>query len=70
MTESWEHAHEVLWTVGWSQALHGDEGQPVRELSDSKWLCDLAFMVDITQYLSEMNIKLQGPQPALKREII
>ncbi|KAK8389839.1 hypothetical protein O3P69_009083 [Scylla paramamosain] len=37
------------------------KGTPVRELSDSKWLCDLAFMVDITKYLSELNVKLQGP---------
>ncbi|KAJ4938374.1 hypothetical protein JOQ06_002994 [Pogonophryne albipinna] len=31
------------------------------ELSDSKWLCDLGFMVDITKYLTELNVKLQGP---------
>lgn len=39
--------------------------KPVRELSDNKWLCDLAFMVDITKYLSELNIKLQGPNQLL-----
>ncbi|KAK4310895.1 hypothetical protein Pmani_017575 [Petrolisthes manimaculis] len=31
---------------------------PVTELSDTKWLCDLVFMVDITKYLSELNVKL------------
>ena len=36
------------------------KGKPVRELKDSKWLCDLAFMVDITEYLTELNIKMQG----------
>nr|KAF6444323.1 hypothetical protein HJG59_008614 [Molossus molossus] len=41
------------------------KGKPVRELSDSKWLCDLVFMVDITKYLSELNIKLQGPNQLL-----
>ncbi|KAK8389084.1 hypothetical protein O3P69_020808 [Scylla paramamosain] len=41
------------------------KGTPVRELSDSKWLCDLAFMVDITKYLSELNVKLQGPNQLL-----
>ena len=41
------------------------KGKPVAELSDSMWLCDLAFMVDITQYLSELNVKLQGPNQLL-----
>ncbi|CAK6436213.1 unnamed protein product [Pipistrellus nathusii] len=41
------------------------KGKPVRELIDSKWLCDLAFMVDITNYLSELNVKLQGPNQLL-----
>nr|KAF6462194.1 hypothetical protein HJG59_011252 [Molossus molossus] len=41
------------------------KGKPVRKLSDSKWLCDLAFTVDITKYLSELNIKLQGPNQLL-----
>ena len=43
----------------------GMKGKPVRELKDSKWLCDLAFMVDITKYLTQLNIKLQGPNQLL-----
>lgn len=35
------------------------KGKPVVELSDGKWLCDLAFIVDITKYLSEVNVKLK-----------
>ncbi|KAK3893510.1 hypothetical protein Pcinc_000218 [Petrolisthes cinctipes] len=41
------------------------KGTPVKELSDTKWLCDLAFMVDITKYLSKLNVKLQGPNQLL-----
>uniref|UniRef100_UPI0035901BC1 general transcription factor II-I repeat domain-containing protein 2-like n=1 Tax=Myxine glutinosa TaxID=7769 RepID=UPI0035901BC1 len=41
------------------------KGKPVMELSDRKWLCDLGFMVDITKYLSELNVKLQGPNQLL-----
>ena len=37
------------------------KGKPVMELSDGKFLRDLAFMVDIIKHLSELNIKLQGP---------
>nr|KAF6501055.1 hypothetical protein HJG59_008042 [Molossus molossus] len=41
------------------------KGKPVRELNDSKWLCDLAFVVDITKYLSDLNVKLQGANQLL-----
>lgn len=40
-------------------------GTPVAELSDDKWMCDLAFVVDITKYLSDLNVKLQGPNQFL-----
>ena len=50
------------------------KGKPVMELSDGKFLRDLAFMVDISKHLSELNIKLQGPNQlissAFKCEII
>ncbi|KAK0148944.1 General transcription factor II-I repeat domain-containing protein 2 [Merluccius polli] len=41
------------------------KGKPVAELSDSQWLCDLAFMVDISKHLSELNVKLQGSDQLL-----
>ena len=36
------------------------QGNPVAELSDNGWLCDLAYMIDISKHLSEHNMKLQG----------
>jgi len=30
------------------------------ELKDEQWVADLAFMADITKYLSDLNIALQG----------
>ncbi|XP_056637725.1 general transcription factor II-I repeat domain-containing protein 2-like [Diorhabda sublineata] len=34
--------------------------KPLSELSDPKWICDLAFLVvDLTGYLNDLNLKLQ-----------
>ena len=41
------------------------QGNPVVELSKNRWLCDVAFMVDISKYMSELNIKLQRPSQML-----
>jgi len=31
---------------------------PVPELGDNQWLCDLVFMVDINEHLSKLSRKL------------
>ena len=31
------------------------QGNPVAEFSDSQWLCDIAFVVDFTNHLSQLN---------------
>uniref|UniRef100_A0A672FRL1 SPIN-DOC-like zinc-finger domain-containing protein n=1 Tax=Salarias fasciatus TaxID=181472 RepID=A0A672FRL1_SALFA len=36
------------------------KGQDVTQLSDTKWLCDLALLVDLNTCLSDLNVKLQG----------
>ena len=34
-----------------------EKGKPVFHLNDPLWLCDLAFLIDITQYLNNLNSK-------------
>ena len=36
------------------------KGQDLTQLSDTKWLCDLALLVDVNTCLSDLNLKLQG----------
>ncbi|GBP02948.1 General transcription factor II-I repeat domain-containing protein 2 [Eumeta japonica] len=33
--------------------------KPLSELKDPKWICDLAFLVDLTGYLNDLNLKLK-----------
>ncbi|GBP84764.1 General transcription factor II-I repeat domain-containing protein 2B [Eumeta japonica] len=35
------------------------KNKPLSELNDPKWICDLAFLVDLTGYLNDLNLKLQ-----------
>jgi hypothetical protein len=37
-----------------------EKGENVPQLSDEKWILELAFLLDITTYLNELNVKLQG----------
>ena len=36
------------------------KGKDTRELSDINWMADLAFSVDVTALMNELNTKLQG----------
>ncbi|KAI6655301.1 General transcription factor II-I repeat domain-containing protein 2A-like [Oopsacas minuta] len=36
------------------------KGKDVSLMDDDQWLNDLAFLVDITKYLADLNLKLQG----------
>ena len=36
-----------------------NKGRPMAEKEDESWLCDLAFLVDITTRMNELNTRLQ-----------
>ena len=36
-----------------------NKGRPMAEIEDESWLCDLAFLVDITTHMNELNTRLQ-----------
>lgn len=36
------------------------KGRDTPELSDADWMADLAFAVDVTALINELNTKLQG----------
>ena len=35
------------------------KGQPMGEMKDESWMCDLAFLIDTTICMNELNTKLQ-----------
>jgi hypothetical protein len=35
------------------------KGNTINKVKDYEWVCDLAFLVDVTGYLNELNLKLQ-----------
>jgi hypothetical protein len=35
------------------------KGNTINQVKDNEWVCDLAFLVDVTRYLNELNLKLQ-----------
>ncbi|XP_060876930.1 general transcription factor II-I repeat domain-containing protein 2A-like [Metopolophium dirhodum] len=42
-----------------------EKNKIVSELSDESWIIELAFLTDITTFLNELNIKLQGKRKLL-----
>ena len=42
------------------KAFMESKGKLVPEIEDEKWLTDLAFLVDLTAHLNELNMHIQG----------
>jgi hypothetical protein len=42
-----------------------EKGKNIPQLSDKNWILDLAFLTDITTFLNELNVKLQGKEKLL-----
>ena len=36
------------------------KGTAVPEFTDSTWMCDFAFLVDVTAHLNQLNVQFQG----------
>ncbi|XP_069007851.1 general transcription factor II-I repeat domain-containing protein 2A-like [Embiotoca jacksoni] len=51
----WELKQEI---ISFLELLEKADDFP--ELSDTDWLCDLAFAVDILTHMNELNVKLRG----------
>lgn len=45
-----------------------EKGKEVKFLNDDLWLNDLAFFVDITNYMADLNQKLQGREQFVHRK--
>ena len=52
------------------KAFMENDGMAVPVLSDSKWLMDLAFLVDITLELNSLNKKLQCQERLLSMTML
>ncbi|PNF29810.1 hypothetical protein B7P43_G10575 [Cryptotermes secundus] len=67
--ESLPYYAEVRWHSCYSVLkrfwLLREEGESPDKLCDDNWVQDLAFMVDITWHLNDLNLKLQG-----KRQLV
>jgi hypothetical protein len=35
------------------------KGNTINRVKDDEWVCDLAFLVDVTGYLNELNLRVQ-----------
>ena len=60
MAKSRPDVEKVLWFATCYQVVCVIKKQIVPELDNENWLTDLAFLVDLTAHLNELNMCLQG----------
>ena len=51
-------ASKILQSEGRSCCVFEKE-QPIHEMEDENWMYDLAFLVNVTMHLNDLNTKLQ-----------
>ena len=52
------------------QLFMEEKGNPVFEFDDAQWICDLAFFVNITSHLNELNFCLQRKEQLISSCLI
>ena len=45
------------------------KGTAVPEFADPTWMCDFAFLVDVTAHLNQLNVQLQGREHLINDEL-
>ena len=60
MAKSRPNVEKILWFVTCYQVAYGIKKQICARIDNENWLIDLAFSVDVTAHLNELNMCLQG----------
>lgn len=60
MAQPWESFKKIFRVDREIEIFLTEKGNNIPELSNFKWICELAFLVDPTTYLNKLNITLQG----------
>jgi hypothetical protein len=60
MAELWENVETSFDHKQETRTFMERKRKPVAEFNDGEWMCEFAFIVDITTHMNELNTHLQG----------